>query len=54
MENNIIRYGGRNFSEIRTDLIAYIRQAYPEIINDFTDSSVGAVLIDINAGVTNN
>jgi len=54
MENNIIRYGSRNFSEIRTDLIAYIRQAYPEVIKDFTDSSVGAVLIDINAGVTNN
>ncbi|MFW6246594.1 MAG: hypothetical protein ACOC22_00260 [bacterium] len=54
MENNIIRYGSKNFSEIRTDLIAYIRQTYPEVIKDFTDSSVGAVLIDINAGVTNN
>lgn len=54
MENNIIRYGSRNFSEIRTDLITYIRQTYPEVIKDFTDSSVGSVLIDINAGVTNN
>ena len=54
MADNIIKYGSRNFSEIRTDLVAYIRQAYPEVIKDFTDSSVGAVLIDINAGVTNN
>ena len=54
MAENIIKYGSRNFSEIRTDLVAYIRQAYPEVLKDFTDSSVGAVLIDINAGVTNN
>jgi len=51
---NVIRYGSRTFSEIREDLIALIRQSYPEILSDFTDSSVGAMLIDLNAGVTNN
>lgn len=51
---NIIRYGSRTFGEIKEDLISYIKQAYPEVINDFTDSSVGAMLIDINAGVSNN
>ena len=51
---NIIKYGSRTFGEIRTDLIAYIRQAYPEVLSDFTDSSVGAMLIDLNAGVGNN
>jgi len=51
---NVIRYGSRTFSEIRNDLIALIRQSYPEILSDFTDSSVGAMLIDLNAGVTNN
>jgi hypothetical protein len=51
---NIIQYGSRTFGDIRTDLISYIRQAYPEILSDFTDSSVGAMLIDLNAGVTNN
>jgi len=54
MGDNIIQYGSKTFSEIRADLIAYIRQAYPEVISDFTDSSVGAMLIDINAGVGNN
>ena len=54
MADNIVQYGSKTFSEIRTDLIAYIKQAYPEIMSDFTDSSVGAMLIDINAGVTNN
>ena len=54
MNDNIIRYGSRTFGEIRTDLVAYIRQAYPEILKDFTDSSVGSMLIDLNAGVANN
>jgi hypothetical protein len=51
---NIIQFGSRTFGEIRTDLIAYIRQAYPEVLADFTDSSVGAMMIDLNAGVGNN
>jgi hypothetical protein len=51
---NVIQYGSRTFGEIRTDLIALIRQAYPEVLSDFTDSSVGAMLIDLNAGVANN
>jgi hypothetical protein len=51
---NIIQYGSRTFGDINTDLISYIRQAYPEILSDFTDSSIGAIMIDLNAGVTNN
>ena len=51
---NVIQYGSRTFGEIRQDLISIIRQAYPEVLSDFTDSSVGAMLIDLNAGVTNN
>jgi uncharacterized protein YjaG (DUF416 family) len=51
---NVIRYGSRTFGEIRTDLISLIRQTYPEVLSDFTDSSVGAMMIDLNAGVGNN
>lgn len=51
---NVIRYGSRTFSEIRTDLVSLIKQTYPEVLSDFTDSSVGAMLIDLNAGVANN
>ena len=51
---NVVQYGSRTFGEIRTDLISLIRQMYPEILKDFTDSSVGAMLIDLNAGVGNN
>lgn len=51
---NVIQYGSRTFGQIRADLISLIRQSYPEVLSDFTDSSVGAMLIDVNAGVTNN
>ena len=51
---NVIRYGSRTFGEIRTDLISLIKQTYPTVLSDFTDSSVGAMLIDLNAGVANN
>jgi len=51
---NVVQYGSRTFGEIRTDLISLIRQMYPEVLSDFTDSSVGAMLIDLNAGVANN
>ena len=54
LTTNIIQYGSRTFGDIRADEIAYIKQAYPDIFSDFTDSSVGALLIDLNAGVTNN
>jgi hypothetical protein len=54
LTTNVIRYGSRTFGEIRTDLIALIKQTYPEVLSDFTDSSVGAMLIDLNAGVANN
>ena len=46
--SNVIRFGSRTFSEIRTDLISLIKQSYPEVLSDFTDSSVGAMLIDLN------
>lgn len=52
--NNPISYNKRTFSELRDEVIAYIKLAYPDTFQDYTDSSVGALLIDINAGVGNN
>lgn len=54
MADNIVRYGSRTFSEIKTDLISMIRETYPDVLSDFNDSSVGSMLIDLNAGVANN
>lgn len=51
---NVIKYGSRTFGEIRNDLISLIKQTYPEVLSDFNDSSVGAMLIDLNAAVANN
>jgi hypothetical protein len=49
-----IEYGRRTFSEIKNSIINYIKQNYPDVIYDFSDSSVGSMLIDINAAVGDN
>lgn len=49
-----ISYGKRNFNEIKIGLINYIKQMYPDVIYDFSDSSVGSMLLDINAAVGEN
>lgn len=54
MENNVIKYSSRTFSEYKDDLINMINQNYPEVFGDFTDSTIGSLLIDLNAGVSNN
>jgi hypothetical protein len=54
MADNIIRYNSKTFTEIKEDLIAYIKQTYSDIYGDFIDSNIGTLLIDLNAGVGNN
>jgi hypothetical protein len=54
MSNNFIKYSSRTFSQYKEDMIAMIKQSYPEVLNDFTDSSVGSMLIELNAGIANN
>lgn len=46
-----INYSSRNFSDIRTELIQFARQYYPDIFNDFNDASVGMMLLELNAAV---
>ena len=45
----IVNYYSRNFADIRTDLINYVKQYYPNIFNDFNDASVGMMLLELNA-----
>lgn len=54
MNDSRITYNKRTFSEIQGDLISMIQEYYPDVLSDFTDSSIGSILIDLNAGVTNN
>jgi len=44
-----IPYFARNFADIRTELVSYVRQYYPDIFNDFNDASVGMMLLELNA-----
>jgi len=46
-----IPYFARNFADIRTELVSYVRQYYPDIFNDFNDASVGMMLLELNAAV---
>jgi hypothetical protein len=46
-----VNYDSRNFVDIRTDLINYVKQYYPDIYADYNDASVGQMLIDLNAAV---
>jgi hypothetical protein len=53
MADSIIHYNKRTFGEYRDELKSYIEQYYPDVLSDFNDSSIGSILIDINAGVGN-
>jgi hypothetical protein len=46
---NRVNYTSRNFADIRTDLINFVKQYYPDIFNDFNDASVGMMLLELNA-----
>ena len=54
MRQNYVKYTSRTFSQYKEDLVAMIKQKYPEVLNDFTDSSIGSMLIELNAGIANN
>tara|TARA_R110000803_G_scaffold74903_3_gene139032 strand:+ start:8756 stop:10573 length:1818 start_codon:yes stop_codon:yes gene_type:complete len=46
-----INYYSRNFADVRTELIGYVKQYYPDTFNDFNDASVGMMLLELNAAV---
>ena len=46
-----IPYFARNFADVRTELVNYVRQYYPQIFNDFNDASVGMMLLELNSAV---
>ena len=51
MASQGISYNARNFVDVRTELINFVRQYYPDIFNDFNDASVGMMLLELNAAV---
>lgn len=50
-KNKKINYAARNFADVRTELVDFIKSYYPEIFSDFNDASVGMMLLELNAAV---
>jgi len=46
-----INYNARNFSDVRQQLIEFIKKYYPDTFSDFNDASVGMMLLELNAAV---
>jgi hypothetical protein len=47
-----INYFARNFLDVRTELVNLIKRYYPNLYSDFNDASIGSMLIDLNAAVS--
>jgi hypothetical protein len=54
MAEKKISYTTRDFQGIRTELINFTRQYYPDLVQNFNDAGIFSVLMDINAAVTDN
>ncbi len=46
-----IDYNSRNFAEVRSELVSFVKQYYPDVYSDFNDASVGMMLLELNAAV---
>ena len=54
MANNRISYTVRDYQGIRDELMNYVKQYYPDLIQDFSDASVFSVFLDLNAAIADN
>ncbi len=46
-----IDYNARNFAEVRSELVGFVKQYYPQVFSSFNDASVGMMLLELNAAV---
>ena len=51
MAEKKINYLARNFADTRTELFTFIQKYYPDLFSDFNDSSVGTMLVELNAAI---
>ena len=54
MAERKISYTQRDFVGLRDELLNYVQNYYPELIQNFNDASVFSVLMDLNAGIADN
>ncbi len=46
-----INYSLRDFAGVRSELLNFIKQYYPDLMSDFNDASIGMMLLELNAAV---
>ena len=46
-----INYSARSFLDLKSELINFVKQYYPDLISDFGDASVAIMLLELNAAV---
>lgn len=46
-----IKYINRDFDTLKQDLLQYVKLVYPDTYNDFSEASVGMMLLELNAYV---
>ena len=51
MDSRKINYIARDFEAVRGELVKFSKQYYPEVADDFNDSSIGAWFMDLVAAV---
>jgi len=54
MASNKISYTERDFVGIRSELLNYVQQQYPDLIQNANDASIFSVFLDLNAAVADN
>ena len=54
MADKKISYTTRDFQSVRTELINFTREYYPDLVQNFNDAGIFSVFLDLNAAVTDN
>jgi hypothetical protein len=47
-----INYIARSFTDVRDELFNFIKKYYPDLFQDFNDASIGTMLVELNAAVS--
>ena len=54
MANNKISYSERDFVSLRGELLNYVQDQYPDLIQNANDASLFSVFLDLNAAIADN
>lgn len=54
MTNRTINYSKRDFVSLKQEQVNYVKQYYPNLLENFNDASILSVLLDLNAAIADN